>query len=110
MPKADGQNIVCDKPHNMYLGAAVNTGVISLAALVAIYVLYLIESVKTYRKHTFERFMDYIGMGIAVAVAGFMVSALVNDSTIQMMPVVYVLLGMGFAINHMVAEEKNTNM
>ena len=101
----DGQNTLIDKPHNMYLGAAVNTGVISMLALVAVYVFYLIESVKTYRKHEFAEFKDYVGMGIVIAAAGFMVSGLVNDSTVQMMPVVYALMGVGFAVNQLVKEE-----
>ena len=90
----------------MYLGAAVNTGVLSMLALIAVYGIYLIESFKLYRKHQFVGYKDYIGMGIFIAVAGFMVSALVNDSTVQMMPVVYVLLGMGLAINKMIKQEK----
>lgn len=102
----NGQNVIIDKPHNMYLGAAVNTGVISMLALIAVYGLYIIESFKLYRKHQFTGYKDYIGMAIFIAVAGFMVSALVNDSTVQMMPVVYVLLGMGLAINKMVIHEK----
>ena len=101
----EGLNIIIDKPHNMYLGIATQTGVISAIALVAVYVMYLLESVKIYRRHEFDSFMSYIGMGICIAIAGFMVSALVNDSTVQMMPVVYVLLGMGFAINRMLKEK-----
>lgn len=102
----NGQNIVVDKPHNMYLGTAVNTGLISVLALAVVYVFYLIESVKTYRKHEFTEFKDYTGMGICIAVAGFMVSGLVNDSTVQMMPVVYALMGVGLAINRMIRVEK----
>ena len=102
----NSQNVLIDKPHNMYLGTAVNTGVISMLALVAVYVFYLIESVKTYRKHEFTEFKDYAGMGICIAIAGFMVSGLVNDSTVQMMPVVYALMGVGFAVNKMVKKSK----
>lgn len=101
-----GENTVYTKPHNMYLGAAVDTGMISLVALLAIYVIYMIESIKIYRKHTFASFKDYIGMGVCIAMAGFLVAGLVNDTMVQMMPVVYVLLGMGFAINRMLKEEK----
>lgn len=95
------QNTVVDKPHNMYLGTAVQTGCISLLALLAIYALYLAESVRLYHKHTYEGFADYIGMGIFIAIAGYLVAGLVNDSTVQMMPEVYVFLGMGFAVNRL---------
>ena len=97
----DDYNAQYDKPHNMYLGWAVNTGVISMVAMIVVFLLYLAESVKVYRKHTYEGVMDHIGMGIFIAVVGFMVSGLVNDTTIQMMPLVYVFMGMGFAINRM---------
>lgn len=102
----NGTNTIIDKPHNLYLGAAVNTGVLSMLALIVLFMMYLVESVKVYRKCSFDGFAAYIGMGIFVAVAGFMVSALVNDSTVQMMPVVYVLLGMGLAVNRMVKKER----
>lgn len=101
----DSGNHMFDKPHNMYLGWAVNTGVVSMVALVAVFLLYLAESVKTYRKRQFEGFAEYIGMGIFIATAGFMVSGLVNDTTIQMMPLVYVFLGMGFSINRMLQKK-----
>lgn len=94
-------DVVVDKPHNMYLGTAVQTGVLSMIALLAIYVLYLVESVKLYRKHTYTGFMDYIGVGILLAVIGYLVAGLANDTTIQMMPAVYIFLGMGFAINRL---------
>lgn len=102
----NGQNIIIDKPHNMYLGTAFNTGMLSLLALLAVYGIYLAESFKVYRKHEFKGFKDYIGLGIFIAVAGFMVAGLVNDSTVQVMPVMYVLMGMGLAINRMITKEK----
>ncbi len=101
----DGRNTIVDKPHNMYLGAATNTGVISMIALIAIYLIYIYESIKVYRGHEYTGFKDYIGMGIFAAVCGFIVAGLVNESTVQMMPVVYVLLGLGFAINTMIKKE-----
>ena len=102
----EGTDIIVDKPHNMYLGTAVHTGVISMIALLVVYAIYLIESIKIYRKHTYEGFMDHIGMGIFIAIAGYLVAGLVNDSTVQMMPMVYIFLGMGFAINRMLKEKK----
>ena len=47
---SDTRNVIVDKPHNMYLGIAVNTGVISLIAVLCIFGLYLIDSFKIYRK------------------------------------------------------------
>ena len=98
-----------DKPHNMYLGTAVNTGVISLIALLAVFAMYLWESFKIYRKAEYTDFVQFMGAGIFVAVCGFLVSGLVNDSTIQVSPVFYALLGVGFAINKMLKKENKKN-
>ena len=40
-----------------------------MLALVVVYLFYLIESVKTYRKHEFVDYKDYVGMGICIATA-----------------------------------------
>ncbi|MCJ7856312.1 O-antigen ligase family protein [Lachnospiraceae bacterium NSJ-143] len=102
----DSQRIMIDKPHNMYLGTAVNTGVVSLIALIAVFVIYLLESFKIYRKSEYTKFIEYMGAGIFAAVFGFLVSGLVNDSTVQIMPVFYAFLGTGFAINR-ILKSKN---
>ncbi len=95
-----------DKPHNMYLGAAVNTGVISLIALLAVFTMYLFDSFKIYKKCNYDSFIKYMGAGIFFAVFGFLVSGLVNDSTVQVMPAFYALLGTGFAMNRIIKEKK----
>ena len=105
----DSASIMVDKPHNMYLGTAVNTGVISLIALLAVFAMYLWESFKIYRKAEYTDFVQFMGAGIFVAVCGFLVSGLVNDSTIQVSPVFYALLGVGFAINKMLKKENKKN-
>lgn len=103
---SDSQKIMIDKPHNMYLGAAVNTGVISLIALLAVFAMYLFDSFKIYKKCNYDSFIKYMGAGIFFAVFGFLVSGLVNDSTVQVMPAFYALLGTGFAMNRIIKEKK----
>ena len=103
---SDTRNVIVDKPHNMYLGIAVNTGVISLIAVLCIFGLYLIDSFKIYRKNEYSGFISFMGAGVFVAVCGFLVAGLVNDSTVQLMPVFYALLGTGFAANRILKEKK----
>ncbi len=103
---SDTRNVIVDKPHNMYLGIAVNTGVISLIAVLCIFGLYLIDSFKIYRKNEYSGFISFMGAGVFVAVCGFLVAGLVNDSTVQVMPVFYALLGTGFAANRILKEKK----
>ena len=47
-----------------------------------------------------------MGAGVFVAVCGFLVAGLVNDSTVQVMPTFYALLGTGFAANRVLKEKK----
>lgn len=103
-------NIIVDKPHNMYMGMWVGTGGISVLALLALYGIYLFQSSKLYLKNSFANndFLTFAGSGIAFGVFGFLVAALVNDSTVSVMPIFYGLLGTGIAINMILMHrEKN---
>lgn len=103
-------NTLIDKPHNMYLHVGIGTGGISLVALLALYGVYLIQSIKLYRRDKFENdYITYAGAGIFFGIAGFLVAGLVNDSTVSVMPMFYTLLGMGIAIN-MILERRNVNI
>ncbi|MGE4214616.1 MAG: O-antigen ligase family protein [Anaerotignaceae bacterium] len=98
-------SIMVDKPHSMYLGTAVNTGVISLVALLAVYGIYLWESFKLYRKREFTDYKHYMGLGLFIAIVGIMIDGLINDSMVSIMPVVYCLMGIGFALNRMIKND-----
>lgn len=94
-------NIITDKPHNMYLGMAVNTGVVSMLALLAMWVIYIVQSARLYFKNKFDHdnCLTFVGAGIFFGVVGFLVSALVDDSSVSVMPLFYGLLGIGIAVN-----------
>lgn len=94
-------NMIVDKPHNMYLGIMVNTGVISLFALFALWIMYIIQSVRLYWKENFDQFNTYVGAGIFLGICGFLVAGFVNDSTVSVTPMFYGLFGTGIAINMM---------
>ncbi|MBR0599545.1 O-antigen ligase family protein [Sinanaerobacter chloroacetimidivorans] len=94
-------NIVVDKPHNMYFGAIIGTGGISMLALLALWGIYIIQSYLIYKKERYHSFVSYVGAGIFLGICGFLVSGLVNDSTVSVMPMFYGLLGTGIAINMM---------
>ena len=98
-------SIMIDKPHSLYLATAVNTGVISLVALLAVYGIYLWESFKIYRKREFTDYKHFMGLGVFVAIVGIMIDALINDGMVSIMPVVYCLMGIGFALNRMIKND-----
>ncbi len=91
-------NIV-DKPHNMYLQIAINTGLISLISVLVLFGSYIIWSIKLYWKNQFEDFTSIVGVGIFLGICGFLAAAMVNDSTVSVAPMFWGLLGVGIAIN-----------
>jgi len=95
-------NMVVDKPHNMYIGIAINTGLLSLIALLFFFGIYLVQSFKIYFRNKIESFASYTGSGIFLGICGFLVAGLVNDSTVSVMPMFYGLLGTGIAINTLI--------
>lgn len=99
-------NQLIDKPHNMYLQIAVQTGVLSLLALIVFWVSYIIWSIKLYIKADFLDYKVQVGFGSLLAVIGFLVSALMNDSTITVSPVFWVMIGLGIAINYQLVREQ----
>lgn len=103
-------NIVVDKPHNMFMAAAINTGGISVLALLALWGIYLVQSIRLYRKRSYDSndFLTFAGVGIALGIFGFLVSGLVNDSTVSVMPMFYGLLGTGIAINALLSRKVET--
>lgn len=93
-------SIIVDKPHNMYMGAAVGTGGISLLALLALWIMYIVQSIQLYWRAEFkEDFLTYTGSGIFFGICGFLATGLVDDSSVSVMPMFYGLLGTGIAIN-----------
>lgn len=102
-----GLNYVVDKPHNLYMGAWVGTGGLSVLSLLALWLMYIFQSIKLFWKRNLTSFIEYTGLGIFLGVCGFLVSGLVNDSTVSVMPMFYGLLGTGIAINILLKKQSN---
>ena len=96
------------KPHNLYLQIAVQSGVISLCAYLLFYLCYFITSLKLYITHPLDNYMKQIGSAILVATAGYMIVGLINDSSITVAPIYWVLLGIGIRVNHIVSKQINS--
>ena len=99
-------NAVITKPHNLYLQVGVNTGVISLAAFLAFYFLYAIGALKQIWKKTPETYLEHMNAGILCGVTGYMVSGIINDSTVTVAPVFWCMMGLGLVINYKLRHEK----
>lgn len=98
--------IIVDKPHNIYLQTGLNTGIISLLALLGLFIMYFISGLRIYWKRSFDNLFEICGLGIFTAVVGYLIAGLFNDSTISVSPVFWVLMGIGISINLKLSKEK----
>lgn len=91
--------MVITKPHNLFLQIGVNTGVVSLLAFLAFYFVYFVWSFKLFFVKAPESFMAHIGVGILCGTFGYIISGIINDSTVCVAPIYWCLMGIGIAIN-----------
>lgn len=101
---------IITKPHSLYLQIGVQTGFISMIAVLALYVLYLINCLKLYWKSNFTTFTSKVSIAILASVSGYMFSGITNDSTVTYSYVFWGMMGVGLAVNRLekrqIAEEK----
>jgi len=90
---------VIDKPHNLFLQIAVNTGIVSLLSLLAALGTYLISSLKLYSKLTFDSLEKYWGASCLISIIGYLAAGMFNDSVVSVAPLFWIILGMGISIN-----------
>jgi O-antigen ligase len=88
-----------DKPHNLYLQTGINTGVISLIALLILFIMYFVSSIRVFIKNEYNDFYSIVGVSIFVAVVGYLGAGFFNDSVVSVAPIFWVLLGIGISIN-----------
>ena len=97
---------VVDKPHDLYLQVGLNTGIISLLALLSLFTAYFVRSTRLYIKNEYSDFVSRAGVAIFVAVCGYLGAAFFNDSIVSVAPVFWIILGLGISTNYML-EQKN---
>lgn len=102
-------NIIIDKPHNMYLQIAINTGVLSLISLMIIWGIYLLDGIKLYYSGNVNTFQEYIGASSFLSVIAYLTAGMFNDSVVSVAPLFWVLLGLGIGINSLIRGKININ-
>ncbi|WP_159442892.1 O-antigen ligase family protein [Selenihalanaerobacter shriftii] len=90
---------IVDKPHNLYLQIAINTGIISLLAFLSLVISYFFSSIKIYSFSNFDNIHEIIGASILIALTGYLMTAFFNDSVVSVAPIFWILLGIGISIN-----------
>ena len=97
-------NQIVDKPHNMYLQTAVNTGMISLLALLVFFGIYFFSSLKLLFKRDTYQFLDYAALGIFAGFCGYCVTGIINDQVVSVGALFWILLGVGIGTNRMIVK------
>ncbi|MFW6273901.1 MAG: O-antigen ligase family protein [Halanaerobium sp.] len=89
---------IVDKPHNIYLQFWVNTGLLSLTAVVILFAVYFLRNFKYYLKINFNDYFSRIGLGLFAAFTAYAAAGFFNDSVISVAPVFWLILGLGAAV------------
>lgn len=92
-------NMLVDKPHNLYFQIATNTGVISLVALLVVWGIYFISSLRLYSKMTFDSLEKHLGASCLISIIGYLAAGMFNDSVVSVAPIFWIVLGLGISIN-----------
>ena len=92
------------KPHNMYLQIWIQDGFPALLGFAALYIIFIIRAVrlsfsKKYKDLKEDTSFKMLIMVTAAATTGYMIVGLINDSTITVAPIYWVLLGVGYALD-----------
>lgn len=92
--------VIVDKPHNTYMQIGINTGMISLLAIVFIFGYYVVTSVRTIlSKKANNKFLFGLSLGLLTGVSAYLVCSLSTDSTVSVSPIFYAGLGFALAVN-----------
>ncbi len=97
--------VIVDKPHNIYLQTAINTGVLSLVILMALYILFIVQTIRSVFAEKTASDLTAIRLGLMAGVIAYLFAGLATDSVVSVAPVFWSMLGIGFGAAY-TAEEK----
>ncbi len=83
--------LLYDKPHNWYLQMGVNTGVVSLLAVLAMGILLLFQSIKKFLLGNKE---DIVTITLVAMVFAYAAAGIFNDSVISVAPIFWMVFGL----------------
>lgn len=102
-----GGNTYDVKAHCWYLQQGVETGGIGTILLIVFLLMYLIQSIRIYRRADLHERISWVGYGLFSAVLVYMIAAVANDSNVCTAPVFWGMLGLGIAVNRIVREKQS---
>lgn len=94
------------KPHCYYLQVATQSGIPALIAVVVFYLWYFVSSMRLYSRAVFQDGLEIVGAGLLLATFTYMVVSFLNDSTVTVAPIFWVLIGTGISVNELVKKKE----
>ncbi|MCM1990269.1 O-antigen ligase family protein [Oceanirhabdus seepicola] len=82
-----------DKPHNMYLQIALDTGVVSLVAYLGILVITIFTVLKSSWKNKEKQWSKYMILSVLSSIVAYLITGVINDNRVSVAPLFYLLLG-----------------
>lgn len=95
---------IITKPHNMYLQIWVQDGMFACLALIALFVMLAVSTLKNCFGSVQKTWLQKMAIAILCSASGYMLVGLANDATICVAPVFWILTALGFAVNHMIRQ------
>lgn len=102
----NGLGLVTTRPHNMYLQTSIQTGFISLLALLVFYFWYAVQSLKLYFWKNITTETEIFGAACFFGTVGYMLAGLANDSLVVTAPLFWVMIGGGIVANLLNRQKK----
>jgi len=99
------QAAIAIRPHCFYLQVATQSGIPALIAVLVFYIWYFITSFRLYHTAAYQNGMEIIGVGLMLATFTYMIISFLNDSTVSVAPIYWVMMGMGVAVNEAVKKQ-----
>ena len=96
-----------DKMHSMFLQILFNTGLISFTAFMLMLLLHFASSVQIFWQVQVKTYIEVLGLGFFLGWAGFLGTALFNDSAISVSPYFWAVFGASIAANYTIRFTKS---
>ncbi|WP_175562007.1 O-antigen ligase family protein [Anaerocolumna xylanovorans] len=91
---------ILTKPHSLYLQVGIQTGLLSLVAMLTFFIMYFISSIRLYIKCKFDSYWEKTGAAYFLGVVSYMFTGITNDSSVTVAPVFWTIIGIGVVINY----------
>ncbi len=91
--------VIVDKPHNMFLQTGINTGILSLLVMLALFVYYIVKTLKKVFCSKDSNVLTAIRLGIMAGVIAYLFAGITTDSVVSVAPVFWTMLGIGLGAN-----------